>query len=240
MNGLILSGLVVGRGSFRAGPFDLAAPPASLVALIGPNGGGKTSLLRVLAGLDPPRAGSLTRPPGTPAHLPPPGTLDAPFEAEHIVALGLIAGVGLRAALRADDRARARDALAALGIADLGPRPFDQLSSGQKQLVLLARVQLQDAALCLLDEPTATLDPAQAAKVLATIGALASGGRTAVVATHDLAAARAADLVLTVGPEPVSGPPGAVLTPAILAKLYGADASLSPTCGQSAHGTMRA
>ena len=175
------------------------------------------------------------RPSGTPAHLPPPGTLEAAFAAEHVVALGRSQHAGMVPTLRPADRARARQALAALGIENLGPRPFDQLSSGQRQLVLLARLQVQDATLCLLDEPTATLDPAQAAKVIAAIRALASGARTVVVATHDLSAARVADLVLTVGPAPVGGPP-TILTPELLAALYGAEPSHCLACGRSAPG----
>lgn len=239
MSGLRLDEVVVGRGGFRAGPFSLHAPPGSLVALVGPNGGGKTSLLRVLAGLDAARGGTVERPPGQPALLPPPGSVEAGFEAEHLVALGRSAGAGLRAGLRAADLEAARAALARLGIGRLGPAPFDRLSSGQQQLVLLARLQVQDPALCLLDEPTATLDPGQAAKVGRALRALADDGRTVVIATHDVAAARAADLVLTVGPVVRAGPP-ALLTAELLSELYAVEVGLCPCCGQPAAAQMPA
>lgn len=231
MSGLGLDEVLVGRGAFRAGPFSLHAPPGSLVALVGPNGGGKTSLLRALAGLDAARGGTVSRPPGQPALLPPPGSVEAGFGAEHLVALGRSAGAGLRASLPAADRQAARAALARLGIEELGPVPFDRLSSGQQQLVLLARLQVQNAALCLADEPTATLDPGQAAKVGAALRALADKGRVVVIATHDVASARAADLVLTVGPVVRFGPPD-LLTGELLSELYGVAVALCPCCGQ--------
>lgn len=239
MSALDVGSLVAGRGAFRVGPFDFAVAGGQVLALVGPNGGGKTSLLRAIAGLDPPRAGAVARPPGTPATLPAPGGVDAPFEAEHLVALGR-AGAARGWTLSPTDRRAARDALAALGLEHLARRPFDRLSSGERQLVLLARLRVQDAAMCLLDEPTATLDPAQAQQVEAALRGLADEGRVVVVATHDIHLAARADLVQTVGPVRRFGAPRDVLAPETLAALYGAPMSSCPTCGQAVAGTMRA
>jgi len=241
VNALVLDSLVVGRGAFRAGPFDLACAPGQVVALVGPNGGGKTTLLATLAGLIPPLAGRVERPGAVrPALLPAPGAIDVGFAAGHVVALGRAALSPWSPSLRRSDRAAAHRALHRLGIGDLAERPFDRLSSGQRQLVLLARLFVQEAPVCLLDEPTAMLDPAQAAKVEAAIAALARDGRIVVFATHALAAASLADLVVAVG-DPISiGGPADVLTDERLSRLYGASLNVCPACGQSAAATTAA
>lgn len=244
MTALRLDSLVVGRGGFRVGPFDLTIPPGTLVALVGPNGGGKTTLLRTIAGLIPPRAGEVKLPSAeTPALLPAPGTIEAAFAADHVVALGRAGHAGRSLwspALVEADRAAARDALAALGIAALADRPFDRLSSGQQQVVLLARLLVQDAPVCLLDEPTALLDPAQLIKVELAMRRLAAGERIVMTATHSLAAASSADLVITVGDLIASGPPGDVLSSDTVSRLYGADIVPCAACGQPVAPTMRA
>lgn len=222
MSGLTLEGVVAGQGEFRVGPFDVAAPVGSVLALLGPNGGGKTTLLRTLAGVLPAVQGRIGRPDAAPpALMPPPGDVQAAFPALHMAALGRAARARWTGGLAREDRDAARDAMAALGVEALADRPFDRLSSGQRQLVMLARLTVQGAGLCLLDEPTALLDPGQAAKVQTAIRRLADDGRVVVVATHDVDAARAADQVMTVGPEIVAGPPEEVLTDERLSRLYG-------------------
>ena len=234
-------GLVVGRRGFRVGPFDFEARAGTLTVLIGPNGGGKTTLLRTLAGLASPIAGRVRRADeATPALLPAPGALDASFPAEHMVALGRAARRGWGSAPSPADRAAARDALAGLGVLDLAPRPFDRLSSGQRQLVLLARLVAQGSPVRLLDEPSAMLDPAQAFRVEEALLVMAADGRTIIASAHDLSLAARADLVVAVGPHAAAGPPAAMLTPATLSALYGAPMAPCPTCGQPDAGTTRA
>ncbi|WP_133365852.1 ABC transporter ATP-binding protein [Qipengyuania sediminis] len=240
MNALAVQGLTIGRGEFSAGPFAFDLPEGVVLALVGANGSGKSTLLRTLAGLTPPRSGRIVRGEGAAALLPPPGTLTAPFTAEHMVTLGRAGHHRLRAVFTRNDRAAAMAALESLGIADLAPRSFDRLSSGQQQLVLLARLIAQEASLCLLDEPTATLDPVQAAKVERCITALAQAGRTVVIATHSLGFARTADQVLTLGAGFVFGPPEAVLTAERTAALYGAELPLCTACGQPSAAITRA
>jgi ABC-type cobalamin/Fe3+-siderophores transport system ATPase subunit len=230
MSGLRAQGLVVGRGAFRLGPFDLAAEPGLRIAVIGPNGGGKTTLLKTLGGLIPPLAGDLSAPRA--AYLPPPGGVTAGFSALHLVALGRS---GLRRwspGFTPADRAAAAEALERLGIAALAERPFDRLSSGQQQLVLIARLFVQNAPLCLLDEPLSMLDPPHAARVEAALHDLAATGRIVIASTHSLAFAARADQVLSVGQVIRQGPPETLLSAGALQTLYGTAVEVCPCCGQ--------
>jgi len=220
---LVLDALVVGRDAFRLGPVTLSAAPGAVQAMIGPNGAGKTTLLKVAAGLLPALSGTVSAPPGAIiAYLPPPGAVSAGFSALHLAALGRASRRGWSAGLSTDDYAAARAALAKLEVEDLADRPFDRLSSGQQQLVLIARLLVQDAAVCLLDEPLALLDPAHAIAVEAAIRALAAEGRVVIVSTHALDFAARCDRVIAVGPDGVSvAPPAEALSADRLSALYG-------------------
>lgn len=220
---LDLHALVVGRDAFRLGPVTLSAAPGQVLAMIGPNGAGKTTLLKVAAGLIPALSGTVATPRGAVvAYLPPPGAVSAGFSALHLAALGRAARRGWSAGLSTDDYAAARAALARLEVEALADRPFDRLSSGQQQLVLIARLLVQDAAVCLLDEPLALLDPSHAITVEAAIRALAAEGRVVVASTHALDFAARCDRIIAVGPDGVSvATPAEALTADRLAALYG-------------------
>lgn len=215
-------------------------PPGALIALIGPNGGGKTTLLKTIAGLLPPLTGSIDAGAGTPAYLPPPGALTSDLPVGHLVALGRGALRGWSPVLDRHDRRAAMTALDALGIADLADRPFDRISSGQGQLALIARLIVQDAALCLLDEPTALLDPPNAFAVERAIRLLASEGRAVIASTHHLPFAARADLVITAGATIEQGAPAAMLSEASIARLYSAQVALCPCCHQPMPATISA
>ena len=230
MTRLVVDALVAGRDAFHVGPLSLEAGRGALIALIGPNGGGKTTLLKTVAGLIPPRTGSVQIETGDQAeagrpavaYLPPPGGVVAAFSVLHLTALGRAGRRRWSPALSPADLDAARVALDDLGVADLAARPFDHLSSGQQQLVLLARLKVQDAAVCLLDEPLALLDPANAATVERAIAALTAGGHIVIASTHSLAFAARCDRVIAVGPDGVTvSPPGEALTADRLAALYG-------------------
>jgi iron complex transport system ATP-binding protein len=234
MSGLRLEGLIAGRGKgFRLPPLDLTVIPGETLTLIGPNGAGKTTLLKTLAGLLPPLAGAMVHA-GSPAYLPPPGAVFAGFSALHLTALGRARLRRWSPGLTPDDVDAARGALDRLDVGDLADRPFDRLSSGQQQLVLIARLFVQDAPVCLLDEPLALLDPAHAQAVEAAIRALAAEGRVVIASTHHLPFAARADRVLAIGPDGVDiGPPARILAPDRIRALFGVEVAGCPCCGQA-------
>ena len=233
MSGLRLEELVAGRGPFRLPPLDLTVASGEVLALIGPNGAGKTTLLKTLAGLLPPLSGAVVDM-GAPAYLPPPGAVSAGFSALHLTALGRAHLRRWSPGLTPEDVDAARRALDRLEVGDLADRPFDRLSSGQQQLVLIARLFVQDAPVCLLDEPLALLDPAHARAVEAAIRALASEGRVVIASTHHLPFAARADRVLALGPDGMEvAAPAEALAPDRIRALFGVEVSGCPCCGQA-------
>jgi ABC-2 type transport system ATP-binding protein len=188
-------GLSVARGGrtvLRDVDIELAA--GELVALVGPNGGGKTTLLLALAGLVPASAGRVevrgrdavrvaVEQRGSVGLLTAaPGLYPLLTGWENLVFFGALHGLG-----EAEVRARVRPFAEELGVA-LDAR-VGAGSSGQQQKVSLARALLVDPPLLLLDEPTAHLDPLSAERILAAARARADSGRAVVWVTHDLAAA---------------------------------------------------
>jgi iron complex transport system ATP-binding protein len=201
---------------------SLRARAGELIAIVGPNGAGKTTLARVIGGLLPARRGQVRvddrDPAATPrrqlartlAYLPQRYELAFPFTALEIVLMGRYAhrsGPGLEGAA---DLAAAGEAMARCDVAELGERRFDTLSGGERRRVLVAQALCQGAALLLLDEPTAGLDPAHAIAVMSALTAERARGAAVLVVTHDLdLAARTADRVVVMdgGRVVVDAPP---------------------------------
>ena len=233
--------------------YDRAAPPAvddvsivvprgAIVGLLGPNGSGKTTLLRLLAGTLRASPGEI-RVQGVPlstlsrreiarriAVVPQDTHTAFDFSAIEIVLMGRYPHLGAFEIEGADDMAIARDALAATGTAALEARPFNALSGGEKQRVVIAGALAQRADILLLDEPTASLDLAFQLESLSLLADLnRSRGVTMVVSTHDLnlAAALCTELVLLKGGRVLAhGPTEQVLDAAAVRSLYDVDADV--------------
>jgi manganese/iron transport system ATP-binding protein/manganese/zinc/iron transport system ATP- binding protein len=202
-----------------------AAEAGRSVAVLGPNGGGKTTLFRALLGELAPLAGSL-RLDGRPAYLAQVERtrLDFPVSALDVALMGALArGAWWRPASR-DDRRRAAAALGRVGLEDHAATPFGELSGGQRQRVLLARVLVQEARVLILDEPLAGVDPSSAERIGTLFGELRDEGRVLLVATHDAAGARRFDRVLCLNRRQVAfGAPAACLSREVLEATYGSE-----------------
>ena len=200
-----------------------SARPGERIAVLGPNGGGKTTLFRTLLGELRPAAGALERPPRI-GVVPQTerSRLDFPVSALDVALMGAVSRLDWWRRPGRADRARARAALERVGVAAHTDETFGDLSGGQRQRVLLARALVQDASVVLLDEPFSGLDTRSAELVMGLLDELAAEGRTVLVATHDVDQARAWDLVLCLNRMQVAfGPPEETLTLPTLERTYG-------------------
>lgn len=193
---LLARDLVVSYGPVRAvDTLSLAVSAGRVVAVTGESGAGKSSLLWALAGALPPTSGSVQLPSGSGdrpavALLPQSFALAAVLTAtENVVVPLLASGVGPGEAAQ-----RAADALASLGLEDVGDHVPDELSGGQRQRVALARALAGTPRLLVVDEPTSALDHANRERVLGLLREAATvGGAAVVIATHDPEVAAVAD-----------------------------------------------
>jgi ABC-type Mn2+/Zn2+ transport system ATPase subunit len=193
------------------------------VGLLGPNGGGKTTLLRTLLGELRPAAGTLhVR--GRCGTVPQTerSRLDFPVSALDVVLMGALGRLPWWRRPGRTERRDARAALARVGLEDRAHATFGELSGGQRQRVLVARALLQDADAILFDEPFTGLDAPSSARLTALIDALAAEGRAVLIATHDVEQTLPWDAVLCLNRRQVAfGPPAATLTGAVLEATYG-------------------
>jgi len=176
-----------GRPIFR--DLDLSLSSGQLVQVVGANGCGKTTLLRVLCGLLEPAAGSLTWH-GKPVHSGDPAFLGALCYVGHTNGidpdLSVAESLRLAAQLAGLPSTRIRHALDALGLDKLAHTPIRKLSQGQRRRVALARLLLAQRELWLLDEPLASLDEHSTGLFSAQLDAHLRAGGMAIMATHQL------------------------------------------------------
>ncbi len=213
---------------------DLAG--GEVLALLGPNGHGKTTLLKTLLGLLPAKGGALTLDGKPLAHLsigeraralayvPQVHAGTFAFSVSEVVLMGRTARSSLFAAPSAHDRDMVQAMLRRLGINHLAGRPYTEISGGERQLVMIARALAQEPRYVILDEPTASLDFGNQGKVMSQIRRLAGEGLGVLFTTHDPnQALRYADraLLLRDGRALASGKAAELLTPERLAELYG-------------------
>src|SRR4029453_9991437 len=221
--------------------FDLTG--GEVLCLLGPNGGGKTTLFKTILRLLAPRHGRVAG--GGPpirrsggcrlarvfGYVPQAQLGIFPFTVAEIVLMGRTAHIGPFATPSRADRAIAEEMLVSLGIGPLAPRPYTEISGGERQPTLIARALAQQPAILVMDEPTASLDFGNQVRVLGQIERLADRGIAIMLSTHDPDHA-------FLGPPPVPllhhgrlarlGRPDEVITAESLREVYGVEVAITP------------
>jgi manganese/iron transport system ATP-binding protein/manganese/zinc/iron transport system ATP- binding protein len=202
---------------------SFSAAPGQSICVLGPNGGGKTTLFRALLGELEPLAGRIELS-GRPAYMAQTERtrLDFPVSALDVAVMGTLTQGRWWLPPRRPERDAALAALERVGLGEQAGVRFGELSGGQRQRALLARALVQDAPVLLLDEPLSGVDPASAALIARVFGELRDERRTLLVASHDVESARSFDLVLCLNGRQVGfGEPAATLDRATLQATYG-------------------
>lgn len=215
---------------------NLRVDRGEFIAIIGPNGGGKSTLLKLILGVLKPRTGTLRvldEPPGARldrvGYVPQHSNLQPGFPATvlDVVLMGLDFRGRFGFRVTAEERRRAERAMDATGVLDLARRRIDSLSGGQRQRVLVARSLLNDPELLILDEPTANIDP-YGKQCLVEMFAELEGRTTVVMVSHDLGiishavtSVAAVNRFLVHSPEPT-------LTREMIELMYGAHGASCP------------
>jgi ABC-type Mn2+/Zn2+ transport system ATPase subunit len=197
--------------------------PGERIAVLGPNGGGKSTLFRALLGELAPLAGTVTRR-GRCALVPQTerSRLDYPVSALDVALMGTLSRLPWWRPNGRRERSAARDALARVGLGDLAGAQFGELSGGQRQRVLVARALVQHAPILLLDEPFVGVDRPSAELLERLLLRLAAGGRAIMVTTHEIEQSERYDRVLCLNRRQIAfGTPRETLTREVLEATYG-------------------
>lgn len=238
--GLAAAALSVGYGDrLIIHGLDIELPVGGFTAIIGPNACGKSTLLRTLARLLKPRAGTVVldgrelRSMRTGeiarrlALLPQAPVSPEGITVEDLVSRGRYAHQSVLSQWSRDDRTAVEAAMAATRVTELANRPVDELSGGQRQRVWIALTLAQQSATLLLDEPTTYLDITHQIEILELVRSLRDEGRTVIAVLHDLGhAARYADHIVAMRDGRIvrEGSPQEVITAQTIAEVFGLDA----------------
>jgi iron complex transport system ATP-binding protein len=246
MNPVALQALGV---SVRRGPREVvrhvscALSQGELVGLVGPNGGGKSTLLQALAGHLPIQSGEVrllersSSEYGTRsrarvlAYLPQQRQSLVPLKVRQVVALGRLPFAGLLDRFSVEDARVVEEAMSNMGVSQLADRAFTALSGGEQARVQLARAFASQPRVLIADEPTTGLDPLYQLQLMNALRGRAREGCAVLVTLHDLAlASRFCDriVLLDSGAVRAQGAPREVLTPMNLEKTYGISARYLP------------
>ena len=225
----------------------LALEPGTATALIGPNGVGKTTLLRLASGILKPTSGSIDLDGRPLVSLSPrqaarqialvPQQLEMPFEytVQEIVEQGRTPYLSFLSSLTATDRHEVDRALDLTGTTTLRRRIFNELSGGERQRVKIALGLAQQPRLLLLDEPTQNLDIGRQIELLDLLARLRSSGMTILASIHDLhliAGNFSAVILLRPSAPPLYGPPDRILEQSLLEDAFDCASSNHPFFSQ--------
>ena len=223
---------------------SFCAEDGKLLAILGPNGVGKTTLFRCILGLLPNYTGDIllngvnarTLPPRELAHhiayIPQQHGQAFNYSVLDMVLMGTSHRISAFSAPKARELEAAHAALSRVGIQYLSEKNYAHLSGGEQQLVLVARALAQQTKTLLMDEPTSSLDYGNQTRILEQVHTLANEGYTVLLSTHNPQHAlwyADAALALQEGRVAAFGAPAAVLTPTLVSALYGVDAQFIHT-----------